>query len=255
VTHDDPDVIRERVLATIAHAQCLKICPVLDQVRDFLSRGSGGEDAGRSEPDLEAAREAIESRLARIGVITSALSTIGSDAELGHLAVSRAIREFWGRWTPDRLADMEAVLRDTTMASFQEAIKCLTQLAHEHELFQQFLCDVHNQRPHDAAVLEFLRRHLQALPDEEVSVHTLSGQGVSATIAGLARVLGMSESNARRVIRSNGLEQHATTGHRGAKLYDISGVAEALREKGVQFAERIPREIAEDEHFFRPLEG
>ena len=64
---------------------------------------------------LVAARASVESRLMRIGIIASALSLIGLDAEIGDLPISKLIRNFWNSWTPRKLAELEQCLKNTVL--------------------------------------------------------------------------------------------------------------------------------------------
>ena len=247
----DLDVLRESVVATIAHAQCMKLCTVLDQVRKLLAGGSVDEGECRTDTDLKTARSAIESRLTRLGILVSSLSTIGLDAELGHLPVSRVIRTFWGCWTQKRLASVEQCVQEPSPASFQDALNQVASLIGEHELFQRYLCDIRNKRDHDEAVHRFLMRYLETTGEDPISVAVLHGQGLCATSAGVALLLGVSIGQARRHLKKLQLGEQETTRHRGAILYNLESLTKRCREANVQFSERIPKKLAEEPKYFR----
>jgi hypothetical protein len=254
MSSDNLDLLGECILARIAHAQCLKLCAALDRVRGILASGELNETKRPTDEDLQVACEAAESSLMHVEILASAFSTLGTDAELGHLCSSRLIRQFWGRWMRTQVTNVKQQLRKQCVAAIPNVLKQLASLTREHELFQRFLSDVKNQRCHDEDVLDFLRRHLDGNTEDQVSVLLLHDNGVCAKLAGVALILRASERKARRFINEFDLGKQASIGQHGARLYDIRAVVTCCRQANVQFAEKIPKKFAEQGQFFQTRE-
>lgn len=247
---DDAEA-RDLFVATVAGAQCSRLCQILDQVRDFLERGSAGESESRSPSDLSAARASVESRLMRIGVIASALSPMGLDAEIGDLPISKLIRNFWGSWTPRKLAELELCLTNAEGQSFKLALTHLQPLIKCHDLLHRYFADVRNRRDHNPEVHAFLKRQLEPVEDDSESLTTLHGRGLCITLAGVAAVLGVTHGHARRVLRKLELHRTAATTRHGAKLYNIELLATACRAGNISLHEPVRRSVFEESRFFR----
>jgi hypothetical protein len=251
VSTDDADLIREQTVADIAHARCVKYYDALKHVRDFLARGTVDQPEGRSELDLSETRGAIESRVLRVGNAVSDLSTVGMDAQIGHLPLSKVIRNFWGGWTVQQLLRVDESIKSGQCASFQPALACVNALISEHEIFHRYLCDIRNKRDHGDDVLAFLGRHLESLPEDQVPILMLPERHILATRLGVGHILGVSGGHARRIVERLGLDKSAVTGRRGLKLYDIKSLVTRCRQNGVRFTETVGREFLEKTQLFQ----
>ena len=187
----------------------------------------------------------------RIGIIASALSLIGLDAEIGDLPISKLIRNFWGGWTPRKLAELEQCLKNAELQSFKMALAHLQPLIKCHDLLHRYFADVRNHRDHTPEVHEFLKRQLESVDDDSVSLMALHERGLCITLAGVAEVFGVTHGHARRVLRNFRLHETAVTTRHGAKLYSIELLATECRARNISLHEPVRRSIFEESRFFR----